>query len=159
MLWLRPIQKIGSSTVCARSEYKNTKSWKTDLKNPTKNINRRWENKRYHFIAFQYGLLRSFTEFVIACPWFYHFFYVVSAVSFDTAHVVWHGEPRKNNYICWTFKIKMAAGNFIFPSSFWNVFWGWNFKISLWNEILKIASLLFRKTQNCLNYNIDSLIR
>ena len=46
------------------------------------------------------------------------------------------------------FAKKMAAGNFYLHPPFWKAFWGRNFRILLWNEFLKIASLLFRKTQN-----------
>ena len=41
----------------------------------------------------------------------------------------------------------MAAGIFYRHPPFWTAFWGRNFRISLWNQILKNASLLFRKTQ------------
>ena len=53
---------------------------------------------------------------------------------------------------------KMAAGNFYLPPPFWKAFWGEKLRISLWNEILKIASLLQRKTQNTLQLPAVSVV-
>ena len=60
---------------------------------------------------------------------------------------LWSPFVKKTSQNFWR-ELKKLSAFFYLPTPFWSAFWGWNFRISLWNEILKIPSLWFRKTQN-----------
>ena len=60
---------------------------------------------------------------------------------------LWSPFVKKTSQNFWR-ELKKWSAFFYLPPPFWTAFWGRNFRISLWNDFLKITSLLQRKTQN-----------